>query len=78
MNSGKESSRSTANHHADGNPRSLLERREGLGDSQTDLVQKCSFFGAYSTEMIPGDVGRAPTIQRTGGRSAYNVVEDAS
>ena len=78
MNFGKESSRSTADHHADGNHNSLLERREGVGDSQPDLVQKCPFLGAYSTEMIPGEVGQAPTIQRADGRSAYNVVEDAS
>jgi len=44
MNSGKESFRSTADHHADSNPGSLLERRKGLGDSQPDLVQKCPFL----------------------------------
>ena len=35
-------------------------------------------FGAYSTEKILGEVGRAPTIQFTGGRVAYNVVDEAS
>jgi hypothetical protein len=29
-------------------------------------------------EMSIGEVGRATTIQFTGGRSAYNVVDDAS
>ncbi len=44
MDSGKESSRSTGDHHADGTPTSRLEGRDGRGYSQTDLVQKCSFF----------------------------------
>jgi hypothetical protein len=44
MDFGKESSRSTAHHHANGNRISLLESREGLGNSQTDLVRKCSFL----------------------------------
>jgi hypothetical protein len=35
-------------------------------------------LGAYSTEMILGEVGRAPTIQFTGGGAAYNVVDEAS
>ncbi len=35
-------------------------------------------FGVYPTEMIPGRSGGAITIQFTGGRSAYNVVDDAS
>ena len=41
---GKESSRSTADHHADVNHTLLLEGHEGQWDSQTDLVQKCSFL----------------------------------
>ena len=44
MDSGEESSRSTTDHHADGYPISLLESRDGQGDPQTDLVQKCSFL----------------------------------
>jgi len=36
------------------------------------------FFGAYSTKMILMEVGRASTIQFIGGRSAYNVVDEAS
>ena len=43
MESGKESSSSTADHDADGNPTSLYESW-GEGDSQTDLVRKCSFL----------------------------------
>jgi hypothetical protein len=34
-------------------------------------------FGAYSTETIPGELSGTVT-QYTGGRFAYNVVEDAS
>ena len=78
MDSGKESSCPTADHHADGNPISLLESREGLGGFTNRSRSEVFVFGAYSTEMIPGEVGRAPTIQLTDGRSAYNVVEDAS
>jgi hypothetical protein len=77
MESGKESSSSTADHDADGNPTSLYESREGGGFTN----RSCSevfVFGAYSTEMILGKVGRAPTIQFTGGRPAYNVVDEAS
>ena len=34
-------------------------------------------LGASSTETIPGEL-RGTVTQDTGGRSAYNVVEDAS
>ena len=35
-------------------------------------------FGVDPTEMIPGRSDSATTIQFTGGRSAYNVVDEAS
>ena len=44
MDSGKENSRSTADHHADGSLTSFLESCEGRWDSETDLVRKCSFL----------------------------------
>ena len=78
MDSGEEGFRSTADHHADDNPTSLLESRESRGDSQIHLVQKCSLLAPILTEMIPGEVGGTTTIQFTGGRSAYNVVDEAS
>jgi hypothetical protein len=77
MDSGKEKSSSTADYHADGNPTSHNESLEGGGFTH----RSCSevfVFGAYSTEKILGEVGRAPTIQFTGGRVAYNVVDEAS
>ena len=77
MDSGKEDSNSPADYHADGDAPSLHERREGGGFTH----RSCSevfVFGAYSTEKILGEVGRAPTIQFTGGRVAYNVVDEAS
>jgi hypothetical protein len=78
MDSREEGFRSTADHHADDNPRSLLASREGRGDSQIHLVQKCSLLAPILTEMIPGEAGWATTIHFTGGRSAYNVVDEAS
>ncbi len=78
MDSGNESSGASAGHHAGGNPTSLLESREGRGGFTNRSCSKVFVFGAYSTEMIPGEVRRASTIQFTGGRSAYNVVDDAS
>ena len=77
MDSGNESSGSSAGHHAGGNPTSLLESRKGRGTHKQVLFGSVR-FGAYSTEMILGEVGRAPTIQFTGERSAYNVVDEAS
>jgi hypothetical protein len=77
MNSGKEDSSSNAEYFANGNPTSLHESREEGGFTH----RSCSevfVFGAYSTEKILGEVGRAPTIQFTGGRVAYNVVDEAS
>jgi hypothetical protein len=32
----------------------------------------------YKNDFVEEEVGWAPTIQFTGGRSAYNVVDDAS
>ena len=40
----KESSRSIANHHANGYHTAVFESSEGRWDSQTDLVRKCSFL----------------------------------
>ena len=77
MDSGKEDSSSTADYHLDGNPTSLHESRKRGGFTH----RSCSevfVFGAYSTEKILGEVGRAPTIQFIGGRAAYNVVDEAS
>jgi hypothetical protein len=78
MDSREEDFCSTADRHADDKPTSLLESREGRGDSQIHLVQKCSLLAPILTEMIPGEVGGATTTQFTGGRSAYNVVDEAS
>jgi hypothetical protein len=77
MDSGKEDSSSTSDYLADRNATLLHEIREGRGFTH----RSCSevfVFGAYSAEKILGEVGRAPTIQFTGGRVAYNVVEEAS
>ena len=77
MDSGKENSSSTADYHADGNATSPHESPERGGFTH----RSCSevfVFGAYSTEKILGEVGRAPTIQFAGGRAAYNVVDEAS
>lgn len=69
---------SSADNHADGNLTSHHESSEGGGFAN----RSCSevfVFGAYSTEMILGEeLGRALTIQFTGGRVAYNVVDEAS
>ena len=70
-------SRSTADHHTGGPSHHILRvvRTEELIHRPCSEV---SIFGVYSTEMIPGEVGQVPTIQFTGGHSAYNVVDDAS
>ena len=78
MDSGSENSRSIADYHADGTPTLLLESRDGRGGITNRYCSEVFVFGAYSTEMIPGKVGRPPTIQCTGGRFAYNVVDEAS
>ena len=53
MDSGKENSRSIADHHANGGPMSFFESREGWWDSQTDLVRKCSFWSIFYRMGIP-------------------------
>lgn len=58
-------------------PTSHQESREGGGFTNR-FCSEVFVFGAYSAEMILGEVRLAPTIQFTGGRAAYNVVEDAS
>jgi hypothetical protein len=78
MDSRKEGLRFTVDDHADGNLALLRERREGRGNSQIHPVQKCSLLAPNLTEMIQGEAGRSTTIQFTGGRSAYNVVDEAS
>ena len=77
MDSGKESShplriimRKATPHHF---LRAVME-----GGFTNRSCSEVFVFGAYSTEMIPGEVGRGPTIQFTGGGSAYNVVDEAS
>ena len=77
MGSKKKISRSIAEHHTGGPSHHILRvvRTEELIHGPCSEV---SILGVNSTEMIPGEVGRVPTIQFTGGRSAYNVVDDAS
>jgi len=58
-------------------PPLFSENRMVRWDLQTDLVQKCSFLEQHPAKWLP-ERGRARTIQFSGGRSAYKVVDDAS
>jgi hypothetical protein len=78
MDSDKENSSSTADYHADGNATSSLHESRERGGFTHRSCSEMFVFGAYATEKILGEVGRAPTIQFTGGRVAYNVVDEAS
>lgn len=77
MDSGKESSRSTADYYADGIPTSLRESRDGWGNHKQILFGSVRFWSVFYRNDS-WEVGRAPTIQFTRGRSAYNVVDEAS
>ena len=53
-------------------------RSRGTAGFQKRYCSEVFAFGVDSTEMILERSGRATTIQLSGGRSAYNVVDEAS
>ncbi len=77
MGSEKKIFRSTADHHTGGPSHPILRVAKTDGPIHGPCSE-VSILGVHSTEMIPGEVGRVPTIQFIGGRSAYKVVDDAS
>jgi hypothetical protein len=68
---------STADHYANGDLRHFL-RAVRAGGIHKQFLFGSVRFGAYSRKMIFVEVGWTPAIQFIGGRSAYNVVDDAS
>ena len=70
INSWQDNSHSILDHFVDGNFHTFLQLCAGPGESQTDLVQKCSVLERHLPKWGAND--------STGGGSAYNVVDDAS
>jgi hypothetical protein len=55
VDSGKESSRSIADQHANGSPTSFVERRKGRWDSQTVLVRSVLFWSVFYKNDFHGN-----------------------
>ena len=61
----------------DNNVTLMLENRDRAGRLTNNSCSEVFGLAVNSTEMIPGERWE-PTIQCAGGRSAYNVVGEAS